>query len=345
VDGGQRVSSVLRVPDSVATLARRALRWWPIGAAVAAITAAIGLSLAWESPRVYVSRATVYAPSSVANAAGAQRYIADLLAAINSPTVQQDVADELGLHRSAFGSPIEVQRIRQSTLMQVVMRSPDRLADPSRVLNALVARAGKSLSAADVKAAQAQQQQAAAAVTAAEDAAVAATDKRDAFLRARDEVIPATELAIVGPELAEARLCATGAIVPPGGDPAGCQARVDQLQQQVITLGQDADQLAALDRDLAQAESDVADANRDQRDADTAAARAAIGPAVEVAQAGTPVSRVPSLLRRTLAILAGSLLLGVAVVVAIALLSDPDRHPQPETGSSDLGDRRKRAPS
>ncbi|HEX6787157.1 MAG TPA: hypothetical protein VF076_08150, partial [Acidimicrobiales bacterium] len=242
------------------------------------------------------------------------------------------------------GSPIEVQRIRQSTLMQVVMRSPDRLADPSRVLTALVARAGKSLSAADVKAAQAQQQQAAAAVTAAEDAAVAATDKRDAFLRGRDEVTPATELAIVGPELAEARLCAAGAVVPPGGDPAACQARVTQLQQQVTTLGQDADQLAALDRDLAQAESDVADANRAQRDADTAAARAAIGPAVEVAQVGTPVSRVPSLLRRTLAILVGSLLLGAAVVVAIALLSDPDRRPRPETGS-DLGDRRKRAPS
>ena len=116
------------------------------------------------------------------------------------------------------------------------------------------------------------------------------------------------------------------------------------MQQQVTTLGQDADQLAALDRELAQAESDVADANRDQRDADTAAARAAIGPVVEVAQAGTPVSRVPSLLRRTLAILVGSLLLGVAVVVAIALLSDPDRRPRPETGS-DLGDRRKRAPS
>ena len=123
-----------------------------------------------------------------------------------------------------------------------------------------------------------------------------------------------------------------------------CQAQVDQLQQQVTTLGQDADQLAALDRELAQAESDVADANRDQRDADTAAARAAIGPVVEVAQAGTPVSRVPSLLRRTLAILVGSLLLGAAVVVAIALLNDPDRRPRPETGS-DLGDRRKRAPS
>ena len=88
----------------------------------------------------------------------------------------------------------------------------------------------------------------------------------------------------------------------------------------------------------------MADANRDQRDADTAAARAAIGPVVEVAQAGTPVSRLPSLLRRTLAILVGSLLLGGAVVVAIALLNDPDRRPRPETGS-DLGDRRKRAPS
>ena len=131
-------------------------------------------------------------------------------------------------------------------------------------------------------------------MTAAEDAAVAATDKRDAFLRERDQVTPATELAIVGPELATARLCATGAVVPPGGDPATCQAQLDQLQQQVATLGQDADQLAALDRDLAQAESDVADATRDQRDADTAAARAAIGPVVEVAQAGTPVSRVPA---------------------------------------------------
>jgi len=276
--------------------------------------------------------------------AAAQRYIADLQAAINSPTVQQDVADELGVHRSAFGSPIEVQRIRQSTLMQVVMRAPGRLADSSRVLNTLVARAGKSLSGADVKAAQAQQKQAAAAVTAAEDAAVAAKDKRDAFLRERDEVTPETELAIIGPELAQARLCAAGAIVPTGGDQAACQAQVDQLEQQVTTLGQDADQLAALDRELAQAESDVADANRDQRDADTAAARAAIGPVVEVAQAGTPVSRLPSLLRRTLAILVGSLLLGVAVVVAIALLNDPDRRPRPETGS-DLGDRRKRAPS
>jgi hypothetical protein len=344
VDGGQRVSSVVRVPDSVAALARRALKWWPIGVAVAVITAAIGLSLTWESPRVYVSRATVFAPSSVANVAAAQRYIADMQAAINSPPVQQDVADELGVRRSAFGSPIEVQRIRQSTLMQVVMRSPDRLADPSRVVNSLVARAGKSLSAADVKAAEAQQKQAAAAVTAAEDAAVAATDKRDTFLRERDEVTPDTELAIVGPELATARLCATGAVVPLGGDPARCQALVDQLQRQVTTLGQDADQLAALDRDLAQAESDVAGATREQRDADTAAARAAIGPVVEVAQAGTPVSRVPSLLRRTLAVLLGSLLLGVAVIAAIALLNDPDRRPRPETGS-DLGDRRKRAPS
>ena len=336
--------SGVKLPDSVGEVTRRALRRWPIGVAVAVVVAAIGLALTWESPRVYVSRATAYAPSSVANATAAQRYLTDLQAAVNSATVQQDVANQLGVRRSAFGDPIDVRRIRQSTLMQVVMRSPDRLADPSRALTALVARAGQSLSASDVKAAQAAQQQAAKAVATAEDAAVSAKDARDAFLRDRDQVTPATELAIVGPELATARLCATGAVVPVGADQAACQALVDQLQQQVTALGQADDQLAALDRDLAQAESDVADATRDQRDADAAAARAAIGPVVEIADAGTPTSRVPALLRRALAVLIGALVLGVAVVVALALLSDPDQRPRPETGSN-LGDRRKRAPS
>ena len=37
VDGGQRMSSLVRVPDSVASLAQRARRWWPIGVAVAVI--------------------------------------------------------------------------------------------------------------------------------------------------------------------------------------------------------------------------------------------------------------------------------------------------------------------
>jgi hypothetical protein len=333
--------SAVKLPDSVGEVSRRALYRWPIGLAVAVVVAAIGLALTWESPRVYVSRATAYAPSGVANATAAQRYMTDLQAAINSATVQQDVANQLGVRRSAFGEPIEVRRIRQSTLMQVVMRSPDRLADPSRALTALVARAGQSLSASDVKAAQ---QQAAKAVATAEDAAVSAKDARDAFLRDRDQVTPATELAILGPELATARLCATGAVLPPGGDQAACQAQVDQLQQQVTALGQADDQLAALDRDLAQAESDVADATRDQRDAAAAVARAAIGPVVEIADAGTPTSRVPALLRRSLAVLIGALVLGVAVVVALALLSDPDQRPRPETGSN-LGDRRKRAPS
>ena len=327
VDGGQRMSSLVRVPDSVASLGRRALRWWPIGVAVAVIAAAIGLSLTWESPRVYVSRATVYAPSSVANVAAAQRYIADLQAAINSPTVQQDVADELGVHRSAFGSPIEVQRIRQSTLMQVVMRSrplgrsqpgAERPRGQGREVAVRGRREGRRGAA----------KQAAAAVTAAEGARPWPRRTSDAFLReatrsprrpssgSSDRSWPRPGSAPPAPS------CRRAAIQ------AACQAQVDQLQQQVTTLGQDADQLAALDRDLAQAESDVADANRDQRDADTAAARRDRSGGGGRA-GGTPVSAA-SLLRRTLAILVGSLLLGVAVVVAIALLNDPDRRPGPD---------------
>jgi hypothetical protein len=338
------VSEPVRVSGGVGEVAERAWRRWPIGLAVAAVTAVVGLALTWETPRVYVSRATLYAPASVTNTVAGQRYITDLQAAINSFPVQQDVAEKLGLKRSAFGSPVEVRRVRQSTVMDVVMRSPERLSDPSRALQELVARAGQSLSAPDVKAAEAQQQEAAKAVATAEDAAVAAKDKREEFLREHDDVTPADQLAILGPELATARLCATGAVVPPGADQTSCQAQVDRLQDEVTSLGQADDQLAALDRDLAQAEGAVADATRDQRDADTAAARAAIGPVVEVARAGESISQVPSLLRRTLAILGGAVLLGLAVVVALALLTHPDQRPRPETGS-DLGARRKRASS
>ena len=106
--------------------------------------------------------------------------------------------------------------------------------------------------------------------------------------------------------------------------------RVDELQAKAVELAQADDALAALDRDLAQAESEVTEAERDQRDADAAAIRAAAGPAVEVSQAGDEVSQLPNLFRRSLAILGGALLLGFAVVVALALLTHPDRRSRPE---------------
>ena len=52
---------------AVTDVSRRALRFWPVGVAVAVVTAVIGLALTWEPPRLYVSRATVYPPAVVTN--------------------------------------------------------------------------------------------------------------------------------------------------------------------------------------------------------------------------------------------------------------------------------------
>jgi hypothetical protein len=297
---------------------------------VALVTAIVGLVVTWETPRVFVSRATVFPPVTVTNALAGQRYINDMQAAINSFVVRNDVAEKLGVPRSAFGERVDVHRVRQSTVMEVVLQSAERLADPAQALEDLITRAGQSLAAPDVDAAAAQQERAAEVVAAAEDGAVAAKRAREAFLADRDDVTPASELAILGPELAALRLCSSGAIVPTGGDRVLCGERVDELQARAVELAQADDALAALDRDLAQAESEVAEAERDQRDADAAAIRAAAGPAVEVSQAGDEVSQLPNLFRRSLAILGGALLLGFAVVVALALLTHPDRRSRPE---------------
>ena len=136
-------------------------RWWPIGLAVAVVTVVVGMVLTWETPRVFVSRATVFPPVSVANAVAGQRYINDMQAAINSFTVRDEVAEELGVPRSAFGDQVEVRRIRQSTVMDVIMQSPDELPDPSQALNTLVERAALSLAAPEVAAAEAQRTRAA----------------------------------------------------------------------------------------------------------------------------------------------------------------------------------------
>ena len=50
-------------------LVQRARPFWPIGVVVVVVVALVGLALAWESPKVYRSQATVYAPSHVATMA------------------------------------------------------------------------------------------------------------------------------------------------------------------------------------------------------------------------------------------------------------------------------------
>ena len=322
------MSEPVRVSAGVGDVAARARRWWPVGLIVAVVTAVVGLAVTWETPRVFVTRATVFPPVTVTSSLAGQRYINDMQAAVNSFTVQSDVAEQLGVPRSAFGEQVEVRRIRQSSVMEAVLQSPERLAEPGQALEDLINRAGQSLAAPDAEAAAAQQKQAAAAVATAEDGAVSAKRARDAFLRDRDEVTPASELAILGPQLAELRLCASKAIIPPGADPAVCGSQMAELQKSAMDLAQADDALAAIDRDLAQAESEVAAAEQEQRAADAAAVRAAAGPVVEVAKAGQEVSQLSALLRRSIAIIVGSLLLGFAVVVVLALLTDPARRPR-----------------
>ena len=60
------------------------------------VTVVVGMVLTWETPRVFVSRATVFPPVSVANAVAGQRYINDMQAAINSFTVRDEVAGGAG---------------------------------------------------------------------------------------------------------------------------------------------------------------------------------------------------------------------------------------------------------
>jgi hypothetical protein len=339
------VAEPVRVSGGVSDVAGRARRWWPIGLVVAIVTAIVGLAMTWETPRVFVTRATVFPPSSVTTALAGQRYINDLQAAINSFPVQRDVADELGVPRSAFGEQVQIRRVKQSTVMEAVLQSPDKLTDPTNVLERLVARAGQSLAEPDVAATTAELERAKQAVTTAEDAAVDAKKARDMFLEDRDGVPPAAELDLLAPELAELRLCAQGVVVPPGGDAAACRNQLRSREATWAEVAQAADELAALDREQAQAESDVTEAEREQRDADAAAARAGAGPVTEVSTAGKEISQVPSLLRRSFAIIGGALLLGFAVVVALALLT----HPEQRSGRSSPGksrddaDRPKRA--
>ena len=70
------------------------------------VTAIVGLGVTWETPRVFVSRATVFPPVTVTNALAGQRYINDMQAAINSFVVRNDVAEKLGVpdRRSGSGS-------------------------------------------------------------------------------------------------------------------------------------------------------------------------------------------------------------------------------------------------
>lgn len=309
---------------AVTDVLRRALRFWPVGVAVAVVTAVIGLALTWEPPRLYVSRATVYPPIGVANAAAGQRYAADLNAAVHSPTVRSDAAESSGVPVSALGETA-VRRLRQSSVMQAEMTTSDRLAEPGQVLEQLVARAGQSLSAPDVAAADAQRTRAEEALAQAEDAAVDAQGMRDAYVRDRNGVTPADELAILGPQLAQLRLCASGAVVPEGADQAECAAQLPALEAQAEELGQEADVLAAFDRDVDRAEAAVTSAQQDLDQVEAAVVRAGAGPVVEVNDDGEEVSQVGDVARRWLAVVLGSLLLGAIVMVALALLSDPAR--------------------
>ena len=245
-------------------LAERARRYWPVGVVVAVVTALVGLAVAWESPHVFQSRATVFVPANVTNQAAGQRYIADMEAAINSATVKDDVARAIGVSPSVFNDPIVVRRIGQSNVMATTLQTTNRLKSPADALSRLVARAGQSLAAPDVVAAKAQLDRATAGLNDAESVAVAAKKARDSFLAERNGVTPDDELAILGPQLAQLRLCATGAIVPPGGSSAACQAQLTRLESQATSLAQASDELAALDRDRDEAEADVQDAQRDR---------------------------------------------------------------------------------
>ena len=307
---------------TVTDVLRRALRFWPIGVAVAVVAAIIGLALTWEPPRLYVSRATVYPPAVVTNAAAGQRYAADLNATVQSRTVRSDTAERAGVPVSALGDTL-VRRLRQSSVMQAEMTTSERLADAGQILSDLVARAGQSLAAPDVAAAESQRARVEAEVAKAVDTAVDAQGMRDAFVRDRNGVTPADELAILGPELAQLRLCASGAIVPEGADQPTCQAQVRALEAEAEEVAQAADVLAAFDRDVERAEALAASAQQELDQIEAAVVRAGSGPVVEVTQDGDEVSRVGDVARRWLAVVLGSLLLGAIVMVALALLSEP----------------------
>ena len=309
---------------AVTDVLRRAVRFWPVGVAVAVVTAVIGLALTWEPPRLYVTRATVYPPAVVTNAAAGQRYAADLNAAVHTPTVREDAAESSGIPVSALGDAV-VRRLRQSSVMQAEMTTSERLADAGQVLDELVVRAGQSLSAPDVAAAEAQRAAAAEELAQAEDAAVDAQGMRDAFVQDRNGVTPADELAILGPQLAQLRLCASGAIVPEGSEQATCQTQLTELEAEAEELAQASDVLAAYDRDVARAEAVVANAQQQVDQLQAAVVRAGAGPIIEATQDGEEVSQVGDVARRWLAVVLGSMLLGAIVMVALALLSDPAR--------------------
>jgi hypothetical protein len=244
--------------------------------------------------------------------------------------VKDDVAHAIGVSPSVFSDPIVVRRIGQSNVMAATLQTTTRLKSPGDALSRLVARGGQSLAAADVAAAKAQLDRATSGLNDAEAAAVAAKKARDNFLAERNGVTPDDELAILGPQLAQLRLCATGAIVPPGGSSGACQTQVARLESQATSLAQASDELAALDRDRDDAEADVQDAQRDRRDAQAAVTTASAAPIAEVTQAGVERSRLPALFRRAVAILGGALLLGLAVVVALALIARPAAEEAPD---------------
>jgi hypothetical protein len=321
-------------------VARRAVRFWPVGLAVAVVTAVIGLALTWEAPRLYVSRATVYPPASVTSAAAGQRYAADLNAAMHSPTVRSDAAESSDVPVTALGETV-VRRLRQSSVMQAELTTSERLADAGHVLDELVTRAGQSLAAPDVAAADAQRTRAEDELAQAEDAAVDAQGMRDSFVRDRNGVTPGDELAILGPQLAQLRLCATGAIVPPGADQATCEAQLPDVEARAEELAQASDVLAAFDRGVERAEAAVAAAQEQLDEIEAGVVRAGAGPVIEVTNDGEEVSRVGDVARRWLAVVLGSLLLGAMVMVALALLGDAAREQRRDDLTVD-GDRSER---
>jgi hypothetical protein len=315
------VTEPVRLAGGYGDFVTRAGRFWQIGVLVALVAALVGLAVSWETPRVYRTRATVYLPAAVTNAAVVSRYAGDLQAAINSGLVRRDVAHDVGVQPADFGGQVQVRRIGTSGVMDVSLTSAERLKDPADALSRLIARAGGSLAAPDVAAAKAELTRAEKELTEAEQKAVAAKQARDDFLADRKGVPPASELAILGPELAQVRLCANGVVVPPGATPTTCASQLAQLENEASALAQADDDLAALDRDLAQAEGGVEDADRARRDAEAEVETAAAGPVVEVSVAGRSISRISLVVRRSVAIIAGAALLGLAVMAALAVLS------------------------
>ena len=304
-------------------LVQRARPFWPIGVIVTVVVALIGLVFAWQAPRVYRTEATVYPPSHVATMAAGQRYALDMAAAVNSAAVRNDVARELGLPPSSFDGQILVKRIGQSDLMQVALSTSQRLPQAGEALSRLVARAGASLAGPDVSSAKAQLDRTTSEVATAEAGAVKAKKARDAFLAGRQGVTPDLELAILGPQLAQLRLCASGAIVPPGASRPACARQLASLEARATALGQASDQLAALNRDGDDAERSVEQAQNDHDAAQSAVTAAGVPPIVEMSQTTHQVSRLTTVLRRVVAVLAGAVFLGFAVVVALALLARP----------------------